>query len=105
MYHTISLYNGLFLRQERKHIKFRHLCRSFFMEVISTLCFERNMLLPPEPDLIMMLMNIVFAEGNATKVLSPFNNEITDTAPVIRSNLLQLLLEFRYSICKLFPLL
>ena len=56
------------------------------------------MLLPPEPDLVMMLMNIVFAEGNATKVLSPFNNEKTDTAPVIRSNLLQLLLEFRYSI-------
>ena len=70
------------------------------MEVISTLCFEPNMLNSPEPDLIMMFMNIVFAEGNTTKVLSPFNNETTDTAPVIRSNLLQLLLEFRYSILK-----
>ena len=68
------------------------------MEVISTLCFEPNMLHPPEPDLIKMLINIVFAEGNTTKVLSPFTNETTDNAPVIRSNLLQLLLEFRYGI-------
>ena len=65
------------------------------MEVISTLCFERNMLKPPEPDLIMMLMNIVFAGGNKTRILSPFKNETIDPAPVIRSYLLQLLLEFR----------
>ena len=65
------------------------------MEVISSLCFEHNMLNPPEPDLIKMLMNIVFAEGNTTRILSPFNNEKADPAPVIRSNLLQLLLKFR----------
>jgi len=64
------------------------------MEVISTLCFERNMLNPPEPDLIMMLMDIVFAE-KSTKILTPFKNEKADPVPVIRSHLLQLLLEFR----------
>ena len=50
---------------------------------------------PPEPDLIMMLMNIVFAE-KSTKMLTPFKNEKADSVPVIRSYLLQLLLEFRY---------
>ena len=65
------------------------------MEVISTLCFDHNMPNPPEPDLIMMLMDIVFAEGKSTRLLSPFNNEKADPAPVIRSYLLQLLLTFR----------
>ena len=65
------------------------------MEVISTLCFESNMINPPEPDLIKMLMNIVFVEGNTTRILSPFKNEKADPTPVIRSYLLQLLLEFR----------
>ena len=51
---------------------------------------------PPEHDLIMMLMDIVFAEGKSTRILSPFNNEKSDPAPVIRSYLLQLLLTFRY---------
>ena len=65
------------------------------MEVISTLCFERTMPNPPERKLVMMLMDIVFAEGNSTRVLSPFKNERPDQSPVIRSYLLQLLLEFK----------
>jgi len=65
------------------------------MEVISTLCFEPNMPNPPDHDLIMMLMDIVFAEKRSTRILSPFDNEKTDPAPVIRSYLLQLLLDFR----------
>ena len=79
----------------RLHAKFRLQCHSFFMEVISTLCFERNVPNPPEHGLIMMLMDIVFAEGMSTRLLSPFNNEKTDPVPVIRSYLLQLLLTFR----------
>jgi len=78
-----------------KHSKFRQLCQSFFMEVISTLCFESTMPNPPEYKLVMMLMDIIFAEGNYTRVLSPFKNERPDQSPVIRSYLLQLLLEFR----------
>ena len=50
---------------------------------------------PPEDGLIMMLMDIVFAEDKSTRLLSPFNNEKVDPAPVIRSYLLQLLLTFR----------
>ena len=53
------------------------------------------MLNPPEPNLIRMLMNIVFDEGKTTRILSPFDNEKADPAPVIRSYLLQLLLEFK----------
>jgi len=62
------------------------------MEVISTLCFEPNM---PEDGLIMNLMKTVFVENKSTRLLSPFNNEKVDAAPVIRSYLLQLLLTFR----------
>ena len=65
------------------------------MEVISTLCFERTMPNPPETKLVEMLMDIVFSEGKSTKILSPFKNEQADPSPVIRSYLLQLLLEFR----------
>lgn len=67
-------------------------CHTFFMEVVSTLSFGGKT--SPEPDLIGMLLSTVFAEREGTKELS-YAEGHTDPIPVIRSFLLQLLLEHK----------
>ena len=68
------------------------------MEVVSTLCFGGDR--APEPDLIKMLMEIIYTEkkdaGVITQDLTPFTEGKKDKVPVIRSSLLQLLLEHKY---------
>ena len=67
------------------------------MELVSTLCFGGHKI--PEPQLITMLMNTIFVEGGqegeelGTRDLSPYKEIKSDKIPVIRSFLLQLLLE------------
>ena len=73
-------------------------CREFFMEVVSNLCFGGHK--PPEPDLIKMLMNTVFTERKEdasaldTRDMTPYQAD-PDQVPVVRSFLLQLLLEHK----------
>ena len=68
------------------------------MELVSTLCFGTQS--PPEPPLIAMLINTVFKEREETELetqeLSPYRETKSDKVPVIRSFLLQLLLEHRW---------
>ena len=87
----------------------RKSCRNFFIEVVSGLCFGQFS--PPEDELVMMLLDIVFTvqgekgEGEAggegegvrrgTRDLT-FYTEEKDEKPIIRSFLLQLLLEHEY---------
>ena len=87
----------------------RNNCRNFFIEVVSGLCFGQ--LSPPEDELVAMLLDIVFTEqgekgeGEAggegeevrrgTRDLTPYK-EKNDENPIIRSFLLQLLLEHEY---------
>lgn len=61
------------------------------MELVSTLCFGQHDL--PEPKLIEQLMNIVFESDNSTKDFTYSKKTESDKQPVIRSFLLQLLLE------------
>lgn len=74
------------------------------MEVVSTLCFGGQS--APEPDLIKMLMEIVFSFDEQSEVLS--TQDLTpldvkkDAVPVVRSSLLQLLLEHKYTVYKYF---
>ena len=78
-------------------------CRQFFMEVVSSLCFGG--VTAPEPDLITMLMEIVFNEKSEscidenteleTRELTPYKVVSSDKIPTIRSFLLQLLLEHK----------
>ena len=69
------------------------------MEVVSNLCFGGHK--PPEPDLIKMLMNTVFTERKEdtaaldTRDMTPYQAD-PDQVPVVRSFLLQLLLEHKY---------
>ena len=65
------------------------------MEVVSTLCFGGQRI--PEPGLIKMLMQIVFTETPNSELTT---QDLTDgkmgEVPVVRSSLLQLLLEHKY---------
>lgn len=70
------------------------------MEAVSSLCFGGQK--TPEPKLIKCLMETVFTtrEGSmfSTRDLTPYDREDhCDEVPVIRSFLLQLLLEHRYN--------
>ena len=70
------------------------------MEVISNLCFGGHK--PPEPDLIKMLMKTIFTEKEqdaslSTREMTPYETN-PDKIPVVRSFLLQLLLEHKYAL-------
>lgn len=90
----------LCLVSRSKAEKIRSSCQAFFMEVISSLCFGGSSV--PEPQLIKLLLNTVFVDGTdegiATRELTPYLSKKHDTVPVIRSFILQLLLEHRLGI-------
>ena len=71
----------------------RGLCHSFFMEVVSSLCFGQPT--PPEDDLVRELLKIVVTQDNQTRDFSYSEKVDVDRVPVIRSFLLQLLMEHR----------
>ena len=77
---------------------FKRHCDNFFLEVVSNLCFGRES--APEPELIEMLMKVVFTENQdnqlVTRQITHLGDQaMSDDEPVIRSSLLQLLLEHK----------
>lgn len=80
-------------------------CSDFFIDIVSSLSFGQSC--APNDDLISMLLDIVFTEEEeesdedekkcGTRDFSPYNVELqkTDKSPIIRSFLLQLLLEHK----------
>ena len=78
-------------------MKIKNSCRTFFMEVISSLCFGGVGV--PEPELVKLLLDTVFIDSDdkqiSTRNLTPFLKE-RDSEPVIRTFVLQLLLEHRF---------
>lgn len=74
------------------YFRFKKDCLAFFVEMVSSLCFGQPV--PPEPQLIQLLLNIVFDEENS--ILRQFQNEESGgTIMHIGSFLLQLLLEYK----------
>ena len=73
---------------------FKKLCQNYFLEVVSSLCFGGQY--APEPALIKILMEVVFMEKDmdlSTRQITPLPDSKSDKVPVVRSSLLQLLLE------------
>ncbi|XP_062976189.1 E3 ubiquitin-protein ligase RNF213-like [Elgaria multicarinata webbii] len=89
-----------------KNGQFRKFCNSFFINLVSTMCFKDNE--PPEKAVIQELLNLLFVNlrgsGNSTvhtKSLSPFD-DVVDKTPVIRSALLKLLLKYSFNDVKVY---
>ena len=94
--------------EKKQLVAIRKSCRNFFLEVVSGLCFGQSTV--PDDDLVEMLLNIVFTEKAqvegggeegrlGTRVLTPYYKDDPkerDETPIIRSFLLQLLLEHKY---------
>ena len=90
--------------EKKQLLPIKRSCTKFFMEVVSGLCFRQSS--APEDQLVVLLLDIVFTEQReveegeggrrGTRDLTPFSNAPGDKQPVIRSFLLQLLLEHEY---------
>ncbi|XP_006869704.1 PREDICTED: E3 ubiquitin-protein ligase RNF213 [Chrysochloris asiatica] len=87
-----------------KHAQFRQMCNSFFVDLVSTMCFKDNT--PPQRDVIEALLSLLFVQKELlreapqrhrehTKSLSPFD-DVVDKTPVIRSVVLKLLLKYSF---------
>uniref|UniRef100_A0A5F8GPQ3 Ring finger protein 213 n=1 Tax=Monodelphis domestica TaxID=13616 RepID=A0A5F8GPQ3_MONDO len=87
-----------------KHIQFRQMCNSFFIDLVSTMCFKENT--PPDKEVIEELLSLLFvhkkllrnellSHSEYTKSLSPFD-DVIDKTPVIRSVVLKLLLKYSF---------
>ena len=81
-----------------KYHAFRQRCNSFFMDVVSQLCFAHGS--PPNIEVVERLLRYVTRESEVassteikTKQLTAFQGDGVDSTPVIRSVLLQLLLQ------------
>ncbi|XP_011226480.2 E3 ubiquitin-protein ligase RNF213 isoform X2 [Ailuropoda melanoleuca] len=88
----------------KKHACVRQLCNSFFLDLVSTVCFKDNS--PPQKEVIDVLLNLLFVQKELlrdtsqrhrehTKSLSPFD-DIVDKTPVVRSVVLKLLLKYSF---------
>ena len=70
-------------------------CRAvkmLFLEAVSVLCFGQGSYESPTPELIEVLMKRIFQAEQVTQDLTPLTWEETDSSPVVRSVLLQLIL-------------
>ncbi|CAO2646302.1 E3 ubiquitin-protein ligase RNF213 [Lemmus lemmus] len=87
-----------------KHAQFRNMCNSFFVDLVSTMCFKDDT--PPQESVIDSLLSLLFIQKELlrdasqkhrehTKSLSPFE-DVVDKTPVIRSVLLKLLLKYSF---------
>ncbi|KAG8507497.1 LOW QUALITY PROTEIN: E3 ubiquitin-protein ligase RNF213 [Galemys pyrenaicus] len=88
----------------KKHARFRQLCDSFFLDLVSAVCFKDST--PPHSDVVRDLLALLFAQKELvrdapqrhrehTKCLSPFD-DVVDQSPVIRSVVLKLLLKYSF---------
>uniref|UniRef100_A0A8C3FUH7 RING-type E3 ubiquitin transferase n=1 Tax=Chrysemys picta bellii TaxID=8478 RepID=A0A8C3FUH7_CHRPI len=92
----------------KRNAQFRQMCNSFFIDLVSTMCFKDNE--PPEKAVIQELLKLLFAHRQPlridprtvyTKLLSPFD-DVVDKTPIIRSVVLKLLLKYSFSDVKVY---
>ncbi|XP_052615833.1 E3 ubiquitin-protein ligase RNF213 isoform X2 [Peromyscus californicus insignis] len=98
---TVSQEHG---KAIEKHAQFRHMCNSFFVDLVSTMCFKDDT--PPQKSVIDSLLSLLFIQKELlrdasqkhrehTKSLSPFG-DVVDKTPVTRSVVLKLLLKYSF---------
>lgn len=80
---------------ENGNIKFLQCCNAFFMDIVSVFCFGEG-IRHLDPKVFEMLMGYVFGtEFAETKQFSPIPGYGMDRSPVVRSFLLQQLINSR----------
>jgi hypothetical protein len=91
-------YNSCFRRELEQYRRYQARCNSFFMDVVSQLCFAEDT--APSPPVVDKLMGLVTRQRSSragtktllqTKEMTIFDDGI-DPTPVVRSFLLQLLM-------------
>uniref|UniRef100_A0AAZ3REY3 RING-type E3 ubiquitin transferase n=1 Tax=Oncorhynchus tshawytscha TaxID=74940 RepID=A0AAZ3REY3_ONCTS len=75
-----------------QNARFRKQCNTFFIDLVSTVCFKDNS--PPCRAIILHLLSFLMVEI-LTKALSPFDDSV-DKNPVVRSVVLKLLLKYSF---------
>ena len=96
--HKFSIYSG----DVGKYLDYRRRCNSFFMEVVSQLCFAEGT--PPSEEVVQKLLSYIIGRVGKKKVERVVSKELTifddsiDPTPVVRSFLLQHLMQTRYII-------
>ncbi|XP_053146867.1 E3 ubiquitin-protein ligase RNF213-like isoform X2 [Hemicordylus capensis] len=112
--YTLAISEELSIAIEN-NAQFRRFCNSFFVELVSTMCFKDNE--PPEKAVIQELLKLLFVPKELlkllfvpkergdynmhTKSLSPFD-DVVDRTPVIRSVVLKLLLKYSFNDVKVY---
>ena len=77
------------------HEQFLQRCNAFFMDIVSVFCFGED-IAKLDPDVFEMLMRYAMGEElTETKAFSPFPSFGMDTSPIVRSFLLQHLINSR----------
>ncbi|XP_049324067.1 E3 ubiquitin-protein ligase rnf213-alpha isoform X2 [Astyanax mexicanus] len=88
-----------------RNAQFRKQCNTFFIDLVSTVCFRDNS--PPSRAIILHLLSFLMVEAGSvpivkgrdrrflTKALSPFDDSV-DKNPVVRSVVLKLLLKYSF---------
>lgn len=93
-----------------RSVLFRQRCNSFFIALVSGVCFSHDS--PPSPTIIQHLLSLLMVDaGNLpmvgskkrmlTKALSPFDDSV-DKNPVVRSVVLKLLLKYSFDDVKVY---
>ena len=72
--------------------EFKKRCVSFYAEIVTEFCFARKDFNRVSEDVIKIILDYVFST-NTTKAFSPISDYALDSTPVIRSFLLQQLIQ------------
>ena len=76
----------------------RDSCHKLFLEIVSEIIFAVPSAVdePPTDELVTELIKTVFLNTGSTQQLSSLSDSEADETPVVRSHLLQLLLDYEY---------
>ncbi|XP_066499023.1 E3 ubiquitin-protein ligase rnf213-alpha [Hoplias malabaricus] len=89
----------------KRNTQFRKQCNTFFIDLVTTVCFRDNS--PPSRSIILHLLSFLMVKAGSvpvfrgrdqrflTKALSPFDDSV-DKNPVVRSVVLKLLLKYSF---------
>ena len=94
-----EVYFSLYRKKLEEYGRVQQCCRDFFMDFVSVICFSPTAPFHPDQQFVKELMQIIFSLGDSEeyKGFYPLQDR-SQECPIIRTFLLQFLLEYRYVI-------